>query len=229
MIRSVRLWAVTVCGIAAALSAAAEPSALDREQLEAMIQHAVRSRAEGPIASLEIPALDAFVLEEARPYDVSISSHPGHEPTDRLPLTITVSDRGRVLRQGVVTVRVNTERAGAEANPHAGRTPAPGAATEPTRPALERPVAAFEAAPAPAPRQVTRRTVRSRREAEPEPAVRRGDRVRMVLRHRGLLIESEGRALEDAAAGQPIRVRSRTSKREVLGRLSAEGVVHVDL
>ncbi|NNL67418.1 MAG: hypothetical protein HKP30_14310, partial [Myxococcales bacterium] len=92
------------------LAGSAEPSPLDSETLAGMIEHTVHSRAVHPVASVELPSLSAFELPDARSYDVSISAHPDQDMLGWVPLTITVSDRGQVLRQGVITARVHAER-----------------------------------------------------------------------------------------------------------------------
>lgn len=62
---------------------------------------------------------------------------------------------------------------------------------------------------------------------ESVPVVERGDRVTLVLKHGPLLIQTLGRAQETGAIGDWIRVVNVESKREVSGRVDAEGKVHV--
>ncbi|MFO0687157.1 MAG: flagellar basal body P-ring formation chaperone FlgA [Myxococcota bacterium] len=59
------------------------------------------------------------------------------------------------------------------------------------------------------------------------PVVERGDRVTLVLKHGPLLIQTLGKAQETGATGDWIRVVNVESKREVSGRVDAEGRVHV--
>jgi len=217
------------------LAGFAESSPLDSETLAGMIEHTVRSRADETISSVELPSLAAFELTDARSYDVSISAHPDQDMLGWVPLTITVSDRGQVLRQGVITARVHAERAVVVA----ARALRPGHVLGPndlhveTRPLAELPEGWLEM-PAPALGKVLRRSlppgaVLRDRHFEEGPAVSRGDRVQLVLRHGALRIDAFGRALEEGRTGDSIRVRSQASKRTVEGTLGPEGVVHVDL
>jgi flagella basal body P-ring formation protein FlgA len=59
--------------------------------------------------------------------------------------------------------------------------------------------------------------------------VKRGDRVTLRLARGALTIETPGRAEEDGSAGAWIRVRNATSNRDLVGRVAADGVVHVAL
>lgn len=62
---------------------------------------------------------------------------------------------------------------------------------------------------------------------ESVPVVDRGDRVTLVLQSGGLRIQGIGRAQEAGAVGEWIRVLNTDSRREVSGRLDAEGNAHV--
>ncbi len=59
--------------------------------------------------------------------------------------------------------------------------------------------------------------------------VKRGDRVTLRLARGALTIETQGRAEEDGAPGAWIRVRNAASNRDLVGRVAADGVVHVAL
>ena len=61
------------------------------------------------------------------------------------------------------------------------------------------------------------------------PSVKRGDRVTLRLAHGALRIETVGLAEENGVLGAWIRVRNLSSRREVLGRVAADGVVHVEI
>ena len=59
------------------------------------------------------------------------------------------------------------------------------------------------------------------------PLVERGDRVQLVLRAGALQVNATGKAQEAGAFGEWIRVVNVDSKRELSGRVDAEGRVHV--
>jgi flagella basal body P-ring formation protein FlgA len=61
------------------------------------------------------------------------------------------------------------------------------------------------------------------------PDVRRGDAVVVMLVSNGLSLQTQGVAEEPAYAGGQIRVTASKTKRELVGRLSAGGVVEVKL
>ncbi len=211
----------------------AEVSSLDRETLVTMIEDVVRRRAPGPVSSIEVPPIDAFELAEVDGYDVSISAHPDQEMAGWVPLNITISDRGRVMRHGVITVRVDSERMAVVA----ARSLSSGATL--TRDDLKRepqPVANLSedwiADPEPAVGKSLRRSLRAgaplrERHLEVQPAVRRGDTVKIVLSSGALRIDAVGRALHDARQGEILRVRSRGSKRAIEGEVDEAGTVHV--
>jgi len=62
---------------------------------------------------------------------------------------------------------------------------------------------------------------------ESPPLVRRGDTVILTVQGRGLMAVTQGEAREDGKAGQIIRVRNRTSGREVYGQVEGERSVRV--
>lgn len=64
---------------------------------------------------------------------------------------------------------------------------------------------------------------------EAAPSVKRGDRVTLRLARGSLTIETFGRAEENGVLGAWVRVRNLASKREVIGRVAADGVVHVEI
>lgn len=59
--------------------------------------------------------------------------------------------------------------------------------------------------------------------------VKRGDLVRIVVRSGGLQIVGKGRAVTDGAIGDRIRVVNTDSRREITGRVTRDGSIHVDL
>jgi len=58
--------------------------------------------------------------------------------------------------------------------------------------------------------------------------IRRGERVKLVVRTGGLRIESAGRAREDGNVGDWIEAQNWSSRRLVLGRVQEDGSVHVE-
>ena len=62
---------------------------------------------------------------------------------------------------------------------------------------------------------------------ESPPLVRRGDIVTLTVQGPGLTAVTQGEAREDGKAGQVIRVRNRTSGREVYGQVEGERAVRV--
>jgi flagella basal body P-ring formation protein FlgA len=61
----------------------------------------------------------------------------------------------------------------------------------------------------------------------PPALVDRNEVVPLIYRHAGLTIETEGRALDRAAAGEAVRVLNLSSRNTVTGTLDARGRVHV--
>lgn len=61
----------------------------------------------------------------------------------------------------------------------------------------------------------------------PRIVVRRGENVTLVLEGRGFRVTTVGLAAEDARRGDTVRVVNPTSKREVIGRVEASGLVRV--
>jgi flagellar basal body P-ring formation protein FlgA len=69
-------------------------------------------------------------------------------------------------------------------------------------------------------------TVLAPRLVERPKVVRRGQRVRLVVRDGGLSVRSDGEALADAAEGDRVRVRNLGSRLVVEGVVDAQGAVH---
>ena len=82
--------------------------------------------------------------------------------------------------------------------------------------------------------QVANRSVRAgmvlnRTMMEAAVMIRRGEHVTITARSGGLVVRQEGEALEDGALGEVIRVRNRSSKRTIEGRISGAGAVEVNM
>lgn len=59
--------------------------------------------------------------------------------------------------------------------------------------------------------------------------VRRGQQVILIAKVPGLQVRMKGQALEDAGAGEHIRVRNNSSQRIVEGTVTADGIVQVQM
>ncbi|ADE13701.1 flagella basal body P-ring formation protein FlgA [Nitrosococcus halophilus Nc 4] len=59
--------------------------------------------------------------------------------------------------------------------------------------------------------------------------VRRGQQVILIAKVPGLQVHMKGQALEDAGAGEHIRVRNNSSQRIVEGTVTADGIVQVQM
>ena len=60
------------------------------------------------------------------------------------------------------------------------------------------------------------------------PVISKGDRVRLLYSVGDLVIESTGRAEEDAAHGETLRAVNLDSKKRIVGRVERPGVIRVD-
>lgn len=69
----------------------------------------------------------------------------------------------------------------------------------------------------------------NRGEVQPEIWVRRGDRVRILLKYKAITISSAGQALENAAANDMVKVRVSGSRNTVYGLVVSPKVVAIQL
>ena len=225
-----------VCCFAVPVTAAAdEIEGLDEATLGRILEAYVRTSAEAPVSDVEIPQLERFVRGDVKQFNVAVSSPPDQAMKGWVPLEVEVSGGGETVESGVVRVHVDPERTvvvtrralrmGAvltasdlilEARPE---STLPRGVTEDIADSVGRRLRQSLAAGRPVVSDHT----------EALPAVRRGQRVKLELSHGRLKIESFGRAQQDAEAGEWVRVRNGSTKRDVTGRVSANGVVHVDL
>lgn len=229
---ALRSWLVIALAavLAAADLAAAEPGtgALRRE-----IADFVHSRAGVDRSAIEVPKLDDFRVDESSGrVEAQLSAHPREDFDGPTPITVRLLSAGSEIKRGVVTVdvkrtetvlvatrplRANTElrEADVESATHPGRVPKNALSTRD--------------------QVVGRRTTRAIRagttlrehHVRTSPAIGRGDLVRLVLRRGGLQIAALGRAREDGQPGDRVRVLNLDSRREVLGEVRDDGVVHV--
>ena len=58
--------------------------------------------------------------------------------------------------------------------------------------------------------------------------IARGEKVKIVLRYGGLSLTANGRAMEDAHKGQPLRVVNLSSNKAISAVATGAGIVEVD-
>lgn len=63
----------------------------------------------------------------------------------------------------------------------------------------------------------------------PAQLIKRGQSVMLIGENGGFSVRAEGRALDDAAAGESVRVQNLSSRRVVQGEVQADGTVRVNL
>jgi flagella basal body P-ring formation protein FlgA len=223
-------------GLAALVPGAAPASAGDPGRaLGAWIEEFVRLRApEG--ARVEVPSLEGFAPAGLPPDTrVELGVHPGQAFDGLVPVTVALQVGDEVVRRGVVTVEVHTgeREVVVAARPlRAGRAIRPGDLARAPFDAAELPPA-WTADPAPLlgrrlAQGVSAGTPLRTDQLQEAPTVQRGEKVRLRLARGALVIETLGQAREDGREGEWIRVTNAASRREVLGRVGADGVIHVD-
>ena len=62
---------------------------------------------------------------------------------------------------------------------------------------------------------------------QPPRVITRGERVKIILTSSGLSLSATGRALADAAKGEPVKVVNLASNRSVVGIAAADGIVEI--
>lgn len=235
MRRRLRVLLVSLLWLAPLPAAADESAPLDEELLGQMLEAYVRSAADAPVAAIELPSLRRFARAEVENFDVSVRASDESEMRGWVPIELAVSSEGRTLEEGVVKVRVDTQRDIVVARRTLPRGTVLRATDLQIEPRLERnlPDQVLDSIDVAVGQALTRSVGKGRPVTDdviaPPPVVKRGQQVRIELRHGRLRIESLGRAQEDARAGDWLRVRTRGSKQEVTGRVDADGVVHVSL
>lgn len=200
-------------------------------ELRAAIERFVRERAPAPPTAVEVPALSDFAVDG--PAEVRLSTHPREKFLGRVPVTVALRSGDRELKRGVVTVAVRVEQPVlVAARPiRRGERLGPRDVRVERRDAAELPAGWLGDAEA----VRGRRARRSLRAGEPlaaaslesAPLVERGQVVRLALRRGSLRIEAAGEARADGRAGDWIKVVNRDSRRELVGRVGDDGVVHV--
>lgn len=216
-------------------TAEAAPSASPFGLREAIIDY-LEKRAPMPPRQIEIPSLANFALPgfSAEDVQVELGSHPKAPRLGRVPVTVSLIAGGRVVRRGVVNTRVHADVAVVVAAGPVQR----GQMIGPDDLRLEdRDVSELsdgwlddleELVGRRARRTVAPGTMWLRSWAEIPPLVKRGELVRLRLVHGRLRIEGKGVVRRDAHAGEWIRVVNADSKRELMGRVEPDGVIHVE-
>jgi flagella basal body P-ring formation protein FlgA len=227
---------IAACAWAAAATPLAAAAQGSGAALAPALEAYLRERAAEPVLRVELPPLDGLARDAAREgRELRFSLAPEQPVLGTVPVGVSVWKGDALEHKTVVTAQVVVSRPTVVAR----RTLAAGsviaaddvsveerAVSSPHADALSDPAAA-----------VSRKLRRSVRAGEPlraqlltdATAVRRGDRVKLRLEHGALRIETSGWASESGGVGDWIRVRNVTSQREVLGRIGADGVVHVEM
>lgn len=184
---------------------------------------------------VRIPSLEDFALPGRADDEIEseFRTQKTREFAGSVPVTVTLRDSDQVLKRGVVTLQVEviapvwvTTR-----DLSRGEIIGDGDLEQSERDESKlRGAAILDAA-----QLVGRRTRRMIRSGQPirahwieeVPAVKRGDRVRLLFVSEGLRIESSGTVREDGRVGDVVRVRIEESRRELSGEVSADGAIHV--
>lgn len=195
-----------------------------------------RSETEGARTSIDIPPLGSFTVDRDRhsgPLHTEISTRAAEPLRGRVPLTISLYAGEHLVRRAVVSPDVRrTERVivprrdiqrGTVLDPSDFRRVDRDANRLPRD--VVRDVA--EVIGLRAKRSLRKDDVFRASQVEGIPLVERGDRVQVVLQTGPLSVSAMGRAQETGALGDWIRVLNVDSKRELSGRVDAEGRVHV--
>ncbi len=213
----------------------ATPSASPFGLREAIVAY-LEDRSPLPPRSIEVPPLADFALAGIAPKDVRVDvrAHPRAPRIGRVPVTVTLAVGGKILRRGVVNARVNADVPVVVAAGPVQRGDTIEAADLKIE---ERDVSELRTGWIDDPAQLigrrARRTVAPgalwlRGWAEIPPLVKRGELVRLRLRHGPLAIEGKGVVRKDGHAGEWVRVVNADSKRELLGRVEPDGAIHVE-
>ena len=229
-LRALRLMGMLALGLALASPGFASPYGLRDKivaYLEARAPRAPDAVVVPPLADFRLPGVPADRVQ------VALASHPQARRVGKVPVTVTLSVDGRVLRRGVVNAEVRMS----EPVVVALRTVRRGETLSSEHLGIEqRDLSDLPEGFVRDPRDlIGRRATRSiapgkvlqKGWVETPPVVHRGEVVRMRLEHGPLLIEGRGVARRDGRPGEWIRVLNPESKRELMGRVEGDGVVHV--
>ncbi len=186
--------------------------------------------------AIDVPPLGDFAVAShlRGKLKVDLSSHPQAKRIGHVPVTVTLSADGHILRRGVVNARVWVDVPVVVAV-HPVRRGDPITANHlgiEERDASELPTGWVEN-PEMLIGQRARRSVQMGSVwlsgwAEMPPKVRRGQVVRLHLSSGPLRIEGKGVVRRDAQEGEWVRVVNADTKRELSGRVDANGAIHVE-
>lgn len=234
-------WLVLVAITGQALVVEAARADAGEKRVRADIERYVRARiarseAEGARTSIDIPPLGSFTVDRDRhpgPLHTEISTRAAEPLRGRVPLTISLYAGEHLVRRAVVSPDVRrTERVVVPRRDiQRGTVLDPSDFKRVDRDAnrLPRDVVrdVEEVIGLRAKRSLRKDGVFRASQVEGIPLVERGDRVQVVLQTGPLSVSAMGRAQETGALGDWIRVLNVDSKRELSGRVDAEGRVHV--
>lgn len=210
-------------------------------QVERDIERFVRARIAGGESgtsktSIEVPPLATFAIDRERhpgPLRTEISTRAREPLRGRVPLAVELYAGDLLVKRAVVSPYVRrTERVVVPTRDlRPGTIVGSGDFVYVDRDATRLPRGVVRDKSEVVGLRVRRslrkdRVVRSS-QVEGVPVVERGDRVQIVLESGSLRISASGKAQEKGALGDWIRVVNVDSKRELSGRVDAEGRVHV--
>lgn len=216
-------------------SAAAGEGLVVAPALRELLIALVSERAGVDPSQISVPSLNDFRLpaEQAAAAVVDLSVHENEDFSGPTPVTIVMKRGDTELKRGVVTVSVRRPRRILVAARRLGRGEVVDAGDLAWRevPEAQAPREAFDD-----PEQIVGRTA-ARNISEGQawrpdlvtdpPLVARGELVRVQIQSGALRIDALGEARSDGHIGQRLRVLNPDSKREIVGILAADGVVHV--
>lgn len=206
------------------------------KRVRADLDRFLRAGAPGSNVEIEMPPLSLFRVDGSRfpgEFRTELSTRASEPYQGRIPITVALYAGDHLVHRGIVSpyLQVSEEVVVASRNLARGETLTHEHLTTVSkdRSKLPRDVMLDPDL------VVGRRTRRSLREGEPVrsgqielvPLVERGDRVMLILEAGALRLQATGRAQEKGALGDTIRVRNLDSKREILGRIDAQGRVRV--
>lgn len=227
------LGAALLWPLAAAL-ASAEDGASPR-WIEDRIQAFLLERMPAEPVRVAIPPLDDFALDGVDPSSVRVEIETdAKEPLHgRVPLTVSIVRGDDVLERRIVPVEIEDATLALVATRSLARGEVlrdGDVALRPVESAADRRAAVSDVESVAGKRlrrSVPSGTVLRAAWFEDVPLVKRGEPVRLSLVQGGLRIEATGLARQDGRAGEMVRVENQSSRREVLGRVGEDGVVHV--
>jgi len=232
-----RVYALAMLALAVGVLAGADPvrAELRDATLRAEIEAFALGHAGAPPFAMEIPSLRDFTAPSAG-YErvrVDLSTRASGPVRGTLPVTVRLHADGEEIKRGIVTVRLRTDHPTWVAS----RTLVAGDVIHESdlrRESVSDHRLARGGVRDPA-RLLGRRVTRTVRAGtvlradlvEEIPVIQRGSMVPLRLQRGRLRIEAFGRAREAGTPGQPVRVLNLESRREVVGVVQDDGVVHV--